>query len=98
MGKTVARAILTPLSIIDKGLARTALQAVAALAAFLPGGQIISAAAALTLGVLYKKKAPEAGGAMLSRLSATLDPATPRKMAFGETAAGADVIFVEGAK
>lgn len=55
----VARAVLTPLSIIDKDLARIALQVVAVVAMFIPGGQPVAAAAALILAVLYRPKAPK---------------------------------------
>lgn len=55
----VARAIVSPLSIIDKGLGRAVLQVVAVVAAFIPGGQPIAAAAALALATLFKPKGPK---------------------------------------
>ncbi len=55
----VVRAIVSPLSIIDKDLGRISLQIVAVAAAFIPGGQPFAAAAALALAVLYKPKGPK---------------------------------------
>lgn len=55
----VARAIVSPLSIIDKGLGRAVLQVVAVVAAFIPGGQPVAAAAALALATLFKPKGPK---------------------------------------
>lgn len=55
----VARAIVSPLSIIDKDLGRLVLQVTAVVAAFIPGGQPIAAAAALALATLYKPKGPK---------------------------------------
>lgn len=55
----IARAIVSPLSIIDKDLGRIALQITAVAAAFIPGGQPIAAAAALALAVLYRPKGPK---------------------------------------
>jgi len=55
----VARAIVSPLSIIDKDLGRLVLQVVAVAANFIPGGQPIAAAAALALAVLFKPKGPK---------------------------------------
>lgn len=55
----VARAIVSPLSIIDKDLGRLVLQVVAVVAAFIPGGQPVAAAAALALATLFKPKGPK---------------------------------------
>lgn len=55
----VVRAIISPLSIIDKDLGRISLQIVAVGAMFVPGGQPLAAAAALALAVLYKPKGPK---------------------------------------
>ncbi len=55
----VVRAIVSPLSIIDRDLGRFALQVVAVVAAFVPGGQPIAAAAALALATLFKPKGPK---------------------------------------
>ncbi len=55
----VIRAIVSPLSLIDKDLGRLSLQIVAIGANFIPGGQPIAAAAALALAVLYKPKGPK---------------------------------------
>lgn len=55
----VARAIVSPLSIIDKGLGKAVLQVVAVVAAFVPGGQPIAAIAAIALATLYKPKGPK---------------------------------------
>lgn len=55
----VIRAIVSPLSIIDKGLGRLGLQIVAIGANFIPGGQPIAALAALALATLYKPKGPK---------------------------------------
>lgn len=55
----VARAIVSPLSIIDKDLGRLVLQVVAVVAVFIPGGQPVAAAAALALATLYKPKGPK---------------------------------------
>lgn len=56
---SVFRAIISPLSLIDKDLGRVVLQVVAVVAAFIPGGQPIAAAAALALATLYKPKGPK---------------------------------------
>lgn len=58
MGGT-ARAIVSPLSIIDRDLGRFVLQVTAVVAAFIPGGQPIAAAAALALATLFKPKGPK---------------------------------------
>lgn len=55
----VIRAIVSPLSIIDKDLGRLSLQIVAIGANFIPGGQPFAAAAALALATLYKPKGPK---------------------------------------
>ncbi|MFT4056296.1 MAG: hypothetical protein QM681_17465 [Novosphingobium sp.] len=55
----VARAIVSPLSIIDRDLGRMVLQVVAVVAAFIPGGQPVAAAAALALATLFKPKGPK---------------------------------------
>ncbi|QSR18400.1 hypothetical protein [Novosphingobium sp. KA1] len=55
----VARAIVSPLSIIDRNLGRMVLQVVAVVAAFIPGGQPVAAAAALALATLFKPKGPK---------------------------------------
>lgn len=55
----VARAIVSPLSIIDRDLGRFVLQVVAVAATFIPGGQPIAAAAALALATLFKPKGPK---------------------------------------
>lgn len=55
----VARAIISPISIIDKDLGRLVLQVVSVVAAFIPGGQPIAAAAALALATLFKPKGPK---------------------------------------
>jgi hypothetical protein len=55
----VARAIVSPLSIIDRDLGRLVLQIVSVVAAFVPGGQPIAAAAALALATLFKPKGPK---------------------------------------
>jgi hypothetical protein len=55
----VARAIVSPLSIIDKGLGKAVLQVVAVVAPFIPGGAPIAAIAALALATLYKPKTPK---------------------------------------
>lgn len=55
----VLRAIITPISIIDKDLGRLSLQIVSVAAAFIPGGQPVAAAAALALAILYKPKGPK---------------------------------------
>lgn len=55
----VVRALISPLSIIDKDLGRLALQVVAVVAAFIPGGQPVAAAAALALATVFKPKGPK---------------------------------------
>lgn len=55
----VLRAIISPLSIIDKGLGKLSLQIVAIGANFVPGGQPFAAAAALALATLYRPKGPK---------------------------------------
>jgi hypothetical protein len=55
----VVRAIVSPLSIIDKDLGRLSLQVVAIAGNFIPGGQPFAAAAALALATLYKPKGPK---------------------------------------
>jgi len=55
----VLRAIISPLSIIDKDLGRISLQIVAIGANFIPGGQPFAAAASLALATLYKPKGPK---------------------------------------
>ena len=55
----VARAVLSPISIIDKDLGKLSLQIVAVAALFVPGGQPVAALAALTLATLYKPKGPK---------------------------------------
>lgn len=55
----VARAIVSPLSIIDRDLGRTALQIVSVAALFIPGGQPVAALAALALQTLFKPKGPK---------------------------------------
>lgn len=56
---SIARAIVSPLSIIDKDLGRIALQVTAVVATFIPGGQPVAAVAALALATLYKPKGPK---------------------------------------
>lgn len=55
----VVRAILSPISIIDRDLGRLVLQVVAVVAAFVPGGQPVAAAAALALATVFKPKGPK---------------------------------------
>lgn len=55
----VARAIVSPLSIIDRDLGRTVLQVVAVVAPFIPGGQPFAAVAAIALATLFKPKGPK---------------------------------------
>ena len=87
----VARAIVTPLSIIDKGLAKTVLQVVAVVAAFVPGGQPVAALAAITLAVLYKPKAPKPE----QTERAIKVPVPPRVSAYGRVKLfGSYVLFV----
>lgn len=75
----VARAIVSPLSIIDRDLGRFVLQVVAVVAAFVPGGQPIAAAAALALATLFKPKGPKPEQQERSLKS----PLPPRVSAYG---------------
>lgn len=72
---------------------------VATVAAFVPGGQAvaliaggIAAATSIGASLLAKKpKAPEASPENLDRLNVSIDPRTPRKIAFGTTALATDI-------
>lgn len=75
----VARAIVSPLSIIDRDLGRFVLQVVAVVAAFVPGGQPVAAAAALALATLFKPKGPKPEQQERSLKS----PLPPRVSAYG---------------
>lgn len=55
----VARAVISPLSIIDRDLGRTALQIISVAALFVPGGQPVAALAALALATLFKPRGPK---------------------------------------
>lgn len=56
----VARAIVSPISIIDKGISKAALQVIAVVGPFLgPPGQAAAAVAAIALATLYKPKGPK---------------------------------------
>jgi len=87
----VVRAIVSPLSLIDKDLGRISLQIVAVAAAFIPGGQPFAAAAALALAVLYKPKGPKPEQQERSIKSST----PPRIGAFGRVRLyGAYILYV----
>jgi hypothetical protein len=87
----IIRAIVSPLSIIDKDLGRISLQIVAVAAAFIPGGQPFAAAAALALAVLYKPKGPKPEQQEHSIKS----PIPPRVGAFGRVRLyGAYILYV----
>lgn len=88
---SVVRAVVSPLSIIDKGLGRLSLQIVAAVAPFIPGGQPFAAAAALALAVLYKPKGPKPEQQERSIKS----PIPPRISAYGRVRLyGAYILYV----
>lgn len=86
----VARAIVSPLSIIDRDLGRTVLQVVAVVAPFIPGGAPIAAIAALALATLFKPKGPKPEQAE----RAIKMPVPPRVSAYGRVKLfGAYVLF-----
>lgn len=87
----VVRAIVSPLSIIDRDLGRLSLQIVAIGAAFIPGGQPIAAAAALALAVLYKPKGPKPE----QQERSIKTPMPPRLSAYGRVRLfGASILYV----
>ncbi|MGJ8477244.1 hypothetical protein [Sphingobium yanoikuyae] len=87
----VVRAIVSPLSIIDRDLGRLSLQIVAIGAAFIPGGQPIAAAAALALAVLYKPKGPKPE----QQERSIKTPMPPRVSAYGRVRLfGAYILYV----
>lgn len=87
----VIRAVVTPLSIIDKGIAKAVLQVVAVVAPFIPGGQPIAAAAALTLALLYRPKGPKPE----QQERSVRTPIPPRVSAYGRVRLwGAYALFV----
>lgn len=86
----VARAIVSPLSIIDRDLGRTVLQVVAVVAPFIPGGAPIAAIAAVALATLFKPKGPKPEQAE----RAIKMPVPPRVSAYGRVKLfGAYVLF-----
>lgn len=87
----VVRAIVSPLSIIDKGLGRLSLQIVAVAGNFIPGGQPFAAAAALALAVLYKPKGPKPE----QQERSIKTPVPPRVSAYGRVRLfGAYILYV----
>lgn len=96
MGKTlkaVGRVLVSPLSIIDKGLGRAVLQIAGTVAAFVPGGQPFAAAAMFASNTLWSKKAPPVPLGQIERLNAGLNPTAFRTGALGDTALPTDVRF-----
>lgn len=75
----VVRAIISPISIIDRDLGRLVLQVVAVVAAFIPGGQPVAAAAALALATVFKPKGPKPE----QQERAIKTPLPPRVSAYG---------------
>lgn len=87
----VARAIVSPLSIIDKGLGKAVLQITAVVAPFIPGGAPFAAIAAIALATLYKPKGPKAEQAERAIKMAL----PPRVSAYGRVKLyGAYILFV----
>lgn len=91
--KSVARIAVSPLSIIDKDLGRTVLQVVAMVAPFIPGGQIIAAAAAISLATLYKPTAPKPSAAGSGSPSTFRQVIGQSSIVYGETRIGGPIHF-----
>lgn len=86
----VLRAIVSPLSIIDKDLGKLSLQIVAVAAMFVPGGQPVAAAAALALATLYRPKGPKPE----QQERSIKTPIPPRVSAYGRVRLyGAYILF-----
>jgi hypothetical protein len=98
MSKGVLRAVVSPISlVIGKKATHYLLEAVGIVASFIPGGQLIAAAAFVAAGTLFKltPKTPGVSPTTLDRLNASLNPSAPRTMAFGRTALATDIRYVE---
>lgn len=91
--KKVVRVVLSPLSLIDKKLGNFVAQVGGiVLTAINP---LVGSAYLAAWGAVNKPKSPSVSQSTLSRLSASIDARTPRKIVFGETAFAGDLRDME---
>lgn len=90
----IVEAVVSPISLISRKAGRVAIAAGLIVAGAVTGNFALIGAG-LSLGAQQLKGSPQTSPADRDRLNASINPRTPRKMVFGETAMATDILDQE---